>query len=172
MVISLQRDSHYLTCHKKSRLLFVLSTSVRQAVTVHSPVCVVRTSHVVSYSCQADSNQLWYVQWLVASFLTWHSLHGKPTIILSSNLTLHSYHVTAFIVYRIQVNISSLFFQILYFFIYNILFAKNFVPAVKPVFAISSAHFYSKCTIFSEYFLKKLIKSSIFIQEIIDFSSL
>ena len=48
MVIRLQSDSHYLTCHKKSRLLFVLFNSVRQAVTVHSPVCVVRTSHVVA----------------------------------------------------------------------------------------------------------------------------
>ena len=49
MIVRFQCDSHYLTCHKKSRLLFVLLTSVRQAVTVHSPVCVVRNSHVVSY---------------------------------------------------------------------------------------------------------------------------
>ena len=47
MIIRFQSDSHYLTCHKKSRLLFVLLTSVRQAVTVHSSVCVVRTSHAV-----------------------------------------------------------------------------------------------------------------------------
>ena len=48
--------------YEKSRLLFVLLTSVRQAVTVHSPVCVVRNSHVVSYSYPgypigANSNQ-------------------------------------------------------------------------------------------------------------------
>ena len=40
MIIRFQRDSHNLTCHKKSRLLFALNL-VRQAVTVHSSVCII-----------------------------------------------------------------------------------------------------------------------------------
>ena len=60
-----------------------------------------------------------FVQWLVASFLTWHSLHGKP-VILDGNLALHCYHVTALLVYLIQGNNASLFFIFLYFFQYNL----------------------------------------------------
>ena len=62
---------------------------------------------------------LCFVQWLVASFLTWHSLHGKP-VILDGNLALHRYHVTALLVYLIQGNNASLFFIFLYFFQYNL----------------------------------------------------
>ena len=59
-VVTILRAVHkYKDLPKKSRLLFVLLTSVRQAVTVHSPVCVVRNSHVVSYfSLVVISNQL------------------------------------------------------------------------------------------------------------------
>ena len=154
-----------MTCHKKSRLLFVLLTSVRQAVTVHSPVCVVRNSHVVSYfSLVVISNQLWFVQWLVASFLTWHSLHGKP-VILDGNLALHCYHVTALLVYLIQGNNASLFFFFFYFFQYNLkprifkgcthfLFLLIFVSSIYNgnLFSVSVLK-KTLCTPYSIYFI-------------------
>ena len=84
-------------------------------MTVHSPVCVVRTHTLLPHRSGCYSS---FVQWLVASFLTWHSLHGKP-VILDGNLALHCYHVTALLVYLIQGNNASLFFIFLYFFLYN-----------------------------------------------------
>ena len=36
-----------------------------------------------------------------------------------SNLTLHSYHVTALLVYLMEIFISSIFLEILHFFKYN-----------------------------------------------------
>ena len=109
-----------MTCHKKSRLLFVLFTSVRQAVTVHSPVCVVRNSHVVSYlyPLSVSSNQLWFVQWLVASFLTWHSLHGKPAMWFLTKRQPHASTLSC----HSSLSITNLFSFFKYFFYFFVFF--------------------------------------------------
>src|SRR5699024_4311306 len=112
MIICLQCVSHYLTCHKKRRLLFVLSNSVRQAVTVHSPVRVHIDSHVVTM-----------FQWMLlirtVTCRQFPNLTFAPRKNLpfpGSNLTFHRYHVTAFSVYMKQYKFASTFYIFLYFF--------------------------------------------------------
>ena len=56
-------------------------------MTVHSPVCVTKIYTRRFLPCEG---QFQFVQWLVASLLTWHSLHRK-TRATRGNLTLHRY---------------------------------------------------------------------------------
>ena len=64
-------------------------------MTVHSSVCVLLQNATRCFCL--FYRHLLPVQWLVVSFLTWHSLHGKPAI-QGSNLTFHRYHVTALMI--------------------------------------------------------------------------
>ena len=90
MIIRLECDSHYLTCHKKSRLLFAL-LRVRQAVTVHISVCVPASGKPTRVSALYSGRE--------HSDLSPVSLHDicstENLQRMCSNFTLHRYHVTA-----------------------------------------------------------------------------
>ena len=53
------------------------------------------------------------LQWLVASFLTWHSLHGKPAHHNSSsgNLALQRYHVTTVVSIHDKIRLCKYFMK-------------------------------------------------------------
>ncbi len=93
MIIRFECDSHYLICHKKSRLLFAL-LAVRQVVTVHSSVCVVVLHTGIPFyqrTCLVGYSDLSPV----FSNLTFAP---RKTCIVCSNLTFHCYHVTTVII--------------------------------------------------------------------------
>ena len=122
MIIRFQRDSHNLTCHKKSRLLFALNL-VRQAVTVHSSVCIIYDTTLRLYAEFVDCKYCTVTcrQFLNLTFAPRKTCNG---FFHHSNLALLCYHVTAFLVYPMFLHFASILFYFLYFFSYKI-FLKN-----------------------------------------------
>ena len=109
MIIRLQRDSHNLTCHKKSRLLFALNL-VRQAVTVHSSVCIIYDTTLRLYAEFVDCKYCTVTcrQFLNLTFAPRKTCNG---FFHHSNLALLCYHVTQrFLLYTIS-GINQLFFS-------------------------------------------------------------
>ena len=109
MIIRLQRDSHNLTCHKKSRLLFALNL-VRQAVTVHSSVCIIYDTTLRLYAEFVDCKYCTVTcrQFLNLTFAPRKTCNG---FFHHSNLALLCYHVTQrFLLYTIS-GINQVFFS-------------------------------------------------------------
>ena len=80
-------------------------------MTVHSPVCVLNahaSNHYTSFPVWPD---ILSVQWLVVSFLTWHSLHGKPATRAATSrfIAIMSQH---WLVYRMFGGIARNFFRV------------------------------------------------------------
>ena len=113
MIVRLQRDSHNLTCHKKSRLLFALLI-VRQAVTVHVPVRFLNSGiHTRLFPPHRRT---------LHSDLSPVSLHDIRSTenlqYVCSNFTLHSYHVTArMIITKTSCKCKRFFCFLLSFFV-------------------------------------------------------
>ena len=109
MIIRFQRDSHNLTCHKKSRLLFALNL-VRQAVTVHSSVCIIYDTTLRLYAEFVDCKYCTVTcrQFLNLTFAPRKTCNG---FFHHSNLALLCYHVTQrFLLYTIP-GINQVFFS-------------------------------------------------------------
>ena len=83
-------------------------------MTVHSPVCVVRTHTLLPFFIGC----YWFVQWLVASFLTWHSLHGKPAMWFLTKRQPHASTLSC----HSSLSITNLFSFFKYFFYFFVFF--------------------------------------------------
>ena len=84
-------------------------------MTVHSPVCVVRTHTLLPHRSGCYSS---FVQWLVASFLTWHSLHGKPAMWFLTKRQPHASTLSC----HSSLSITNLFSFFKYFFYFFVFF--------------------------------------------------
>ena len=140
MIISFQCNSYYLICHKKSRLLFALLQAINSLWYdkrwLHTFPCVswafthkkklLRTIECLKFFWQPSGlpARCFYfvdvtrIQWLVASFLTWHSLHGKPAISAATS-RFYAINVTAMLSIHDDLQKCKYFFHFLCFFYYR-----------------------------------------------------
>ena len=101
-------------------------------MTVHSPVCVptLNSNNTLFPWLCMDS---YFVQWLVASFLTWHSLHGKPAPAYSfagqqPRASLLSCHSSLSISERVQnCKYFFCFFSSTIFFFFILVFSHVYI---------------------------------------------
>ena len=91
----------------------------------HTPTLVIPLGQIVI--------SFWFVQWLVASFLTWHSLHGKPAPAYSfagqqPRASLLSCHSSLSISERVQnCKYFFCFFSSTIFFFFILVFSHVYI---------------------------------------------